>query len=75
MKEFNLSKKQLNTNQDELESNVLLYYYPEQDVREFIKRLKAKVRDEINNPYTQKPTVHLGIVLKWINELAGEKLK
>jgi len=45
------------------------------NVKEFIKKLKAKVRDEINNPYTQKPTVHLGIVLKWINELAGDKLK
>ena len=75
--EFNLSNKRERTTTQSNDTTIsnCFYLYNEKDVKEFIKKLKAKVRDEINNPYTQKPTVHLGIVLKWINELAGDKLK
>jgi hypothetical protein len=61
--EFNLSKR---VNPLKLECGEV-YYYKEEDVKEFIRLLKEFIREDLPSPYWN--------VCDKIDSLAGEKLK
>ena len=61
-KEFNLSEK----SNDEID--IGRRYYWEEDIKEFIKRLKEEIKDYL------VPLGNREILLKEIDKLAGEKL-
>jgi len=44
---------------------VVFDYY---DIHSAVEWLKENIRKEAENPYSNTPNIHAGIILKWINE-------
>ena len=42
--------------------------FERKDVKSAVEMLKERIKNEINNPYTSEPKVHLGVCLKWVYE-------